>query len=378
MENKEVTTEIIEDVAAELGIDEPSLVEKDYYVVKALSLLQDYESPYFKLVFGGGTCLSKVFPGLQRMSEDVDIKVLLTDEGQKLSRSGLRNELSAFKSSLKEMCEKNAFDVKSVRALNENHFIELELEYSRKFDVSAALRPNIKIELTLCEYECQHSDQPITSLISGRMGWEPEVAGFSCVDVVNTSAEKLVSLLRRTSASLRGIHDWADDALVRHIYDLHVIDAHFDLDESFIELVKTTVVMDGKSFSNRHRQFHDNPIGELRSALNALKSDKKYRQQFESFLGPLVYAEEKPGFDVGINTLEKLVRLVWGEDFFFDELSSQALDWEFSVGQLRDGRYQGVAERLNSNGTLTRLRGCISSDQESCVGRTKEMAKKYG
>jgi hypothetical protein len=57
----EVTRELIEDVAAELGINEPSLVEKDFQVVQALSLLPDYHSPSFELVFAGGTCLSKIF-----------------------------------------------------------------------------------------------------------------------------------------------------------------------------------------------------------------------------------------------------------------------------------------------------------------------------
>lgn len=378
MENKEVTTEIIEDVAAELGIDEPSLVEKDYYVVKALSLLQDYKSPYFKLVFAGGTCLSKIFPDLQRMSEDVDIKILLTDEGRNLSRTRLRNELSSLKNSLRELFENNEFVIKSVRALNENHFIELELEYPHIFDVSAALRPNIKIELTLCDYTCEHSDRPITSLISGGMGWEPEIAGFACVDIVHTSAEKLVSLLRRTAASLRGMHDWADDALVRHIYDLHIINMHFDLGGPFIKLVKDTVVNDGRLFANRHQHFKDKPIGELRSALKDLKNVKQYRQQYEAFLGPLVYSAIKPGFDEGLDTLDSLVRLVWGKDFFDESLSPESFNWKFSVEKLPDGRYQGVAERLNQNGTLTRLRGSISSDQESCIGRTKAMAKSYG
>ena len=76
----ELTRELVEDVAAVLGINEPSLVEKDFHVVQALSLLAAHHSLNFELVFAGGTCLSKTLFSLQRMSEDVDLKVLLTQQ----------------------------------------------------------------------------------------------------------------------------------------------------------------------------------------------------------------------------------------------------------------------------------------------------------
>ena len=140
-----VTRELVEDVAAELGINEPSLVEKDFHVVQALSLLADYHSPNFELVFAGGTCLSKIYASLQRMSEDVDLKVLLTEQGQQLGRSALRRELSALKHDVRELFERAGFAISKESARNENHFIEFELAYTAIFDVIDALRPNIKI-----------------------------------------------------------------------------------------------------------------------------------------------------------------------------------------------------------------------------------------
>lgn len=249
------------------------------------------------------------------MSEDVDLKVLLTEKGKALSRTKLRSELSAFKNALKERFAQGEFAISQETALNENHFIELELEYTRIFDVSTALRPNIKLQLTLCDYDCAHSHLPVASLINQVMSVPAEITGFPCVDIIHTSAEKLVSLLRRTAASLRGIDDWADDALVRHIYDLHVVDSGIELGEPFVELVRGTVINDGTAYANRHKEFFDDPIQELRSALGALKREDKYREQFKSFLGPLVYADNKPGFDEGMATVETLAHRVWGEDF---------------------------------------------------------------
>lgn len=99
----EITREIVEDVAAKLGINEPSLVEKDYQVVRALSLLTQVKSSDFELVFAGGTCLSKTFKNLQRMSEDVDIKILPTEREMPLSNTARRRALGDLKREIVEL-----------------------------------------------------------------------------------------------------------------------------------------------------------------------------------------------------------------------------------------------------------------------------------
>ena len=307
----EVTRKLIEDVSAVLGVNEPSLVEKDFHVVQVLSLLAAYRSHNFELVFAGGTCLSKTFSSLQRMSEDVDFKVLLTEQGQQLSRSALRGELSHLKQDVGELCKGGAFIISRETALNENHFIELELTYPVIFDVSDALRPVIKIELTFCNYQCTREDKPITSLINQVMDNEPEVSSFSCVDVMHTSAEKLVSLLRRTAASLRGVTEWFDDALIRHLYDLHIINTEIILGEGFVRHVRAAIVSDGEQFKNKHKAFLDDPENEMRSALLALSHQNEYRQQYEHFLGPLVYAQKKPTYDEALSTLTSLTEKIW-------------------------------------------------------------------
>lgn len=310
----EVTRELVEDVSTELGVNEPSLVEKDFRVVQALSSLALYQSPHFELVFAGGTCLSKVFASLQRMSEDVDLKVLLTDQGNQLSRNQLRKALGTLKKDIREIFEAGGFTVSRESALNENRFIEFELAYQAIFDVIDALRPNIKIELTLCDYECDYQNQAISSLIAQVMSTPAEIDAFLCINVMQTSAEKLVSLLRRTAASLRGISEWTDDALIRHIYDLHIIHRETDLGTDFVRLVHQTVADDAKHFGNKHSEFLNDTRGELRAALGALNRQHAYRQQYQDFLGPLVYAQEKPDYDQGLSTLNTLSALVWGED----------------------------------------------------------------
>ena len=222
--------------------------------------------------------------------------------------------LSGLKNDVQNIFEAAGFTVSAKFARNANRFIAFELAYTAIFDVADALRPNIKIELTLCDYECLRQGRAITSLIGQVMGESPEIETFSCVDTVHTSAEKLVSLLRRTAAELRGISDWTDDTLIRHLYDLHIIDTESPLGADFVGLVHETVLADVEQFGIKHQELMIDARGELKAALVALNSQARYREQYGRFLGPLVYAQYKPDFDQGLATLNKLSALVWGFD----------------------------------------------------------------
>jgi hypothetical protein len=65
---------ILNRVAAETGVSS-SVVEKDIYVCWCLEQLFSLPSDFPKLVFKGGTSLSKIFNAIHRFSEDVDITV---------------------------------------------------------------------------------------------------------------------------------------------------------------------------------------------------------------------------------------------------------------------------------------------------------------
>lgn len=58
------------------GLPSPALVEKDWHVVKALAAIIATDTAPFRLVFGGGTALSRAHRLIRRMSEDIDLKIL--------------------------------------------------------------------------------------------------------------------------------------------------------------------------------------------------------------------------------------------------------------------------------------------------------------
>src|SRR5664279_268146 len=75
------------EVQKHFGLPSPALVEKDWYVVKALAAIVAVDTAPFRLVFGGGTALSRAHRLIRRMSEDIDLKIV-SDEP--LTRPALR------------------------------------------------------------------------------------------------------------------------------------------------------------------------------------------------------------------------------------------------------------------------------------------------
>ena len=72
---KEDLGEIFTQTAFKMGMGLPSIVEKDFWLVKLLKLLFSDNDFLKHHVFKGGTSLSKCFGMIQRFSEDVDITI---------------------------------------------------------------------------------------------------------------------------------------------------------------------------------------------------------------------------------------------------------------------------------------------------------------
>ena len=75
MNDKPSLQDLLE-VQKHFGLPSPTLVEKDWYVVKALAALAAATVAPFQLVFSGGTALSRAHRLIRRMSEDIDLKIV--------------------------------------------------------------------------------------------------------------------------------------------------------------------------------------------------------------------------------------------------------------------------------------------------------------
>jgi predicted nucleotidyltransferase component of viral defense system len=86
----EPTLEELLEVQAHFGLPGPALVEKDFYVVRALAAIAAVEIQGLPLrpVFGGGTALRRAHRLVRRMSEDIDLQIAV--DNNRSARGALR------------------------------------------------------------------------------------------------------------------------------------------------------------------------------------------------------------------------------------------------------------------------------------------------
>lgn len=86
---------LVEYLAAELGIANKTLLEKDILLHRVLCGLLEDEFFKANFVFKGGTCLTKCYLGYYRFSEDLDFTWIRQEEFYRKSQKELRKILSA-------------------------------------------------------------------------------------------------------------------------------------------------------------------------------------------------------------------------------------------------------------------------------------------
>ena len=72
----DLSTQELLEVQAHFNLPSPVLVEKDYYLVKALAAIKLIAAKPCNLVLGGRTSLCRAHQLIQRMSEDIDLKIV--------------------------------------------------------------------------------------------------------------------------------------------------------------------------------------------------------------------------------------------------------------------------------------------------------------
>ena len=201
----------------------PGIFEKDLLITEVLRTVVAVESDGIQLVFCGGTCLSKAHGLIERMSEDIDFKLVLP---QGLSRSARSRLLSQFKKRLAAVLVDAGFSVPAneIIARDENSYVSLNLHYESRFAPVASLRPEIKVELNARPPVLPTAPLPIASMLDVLIQAPRTDLHVECIGVEETLAEKVLSFLRRTAEARAGRNrsDY-DDRLVRHLYDVRAI-----------------------------------------------------------------------------------------------------------------------------------------------------------
>ena len=277
----------------------PALLEKDIHVTDALLSLMSLQHDGLQLVFCGGTNLSKAYGLIERMSEDIDLKVVLTQPGT-LSRSAIARRLSLLKQQVATTLATLGLveDSKHRIARSENRYFGMRWLYEPAYEVHGSLRPYLSIELTTRIPNYPIEKRPIGYLLNTLLA-RPPIQNVACVSDAETLSEKVVSFLRRYAQNRAGKmrQPW-DTALVRHIYDVHCI---HQLNPTCVELAKMhfakLVTDDVAEFGNQFEVFAEAPRATLLQALTSAASDKSCKDEYERYLLPLIFGETRPNYD---------------------------------------------------------------------------------
>lgn len=290
-----------------------------------------------KLVFAGGTCLSKAHGLIERMSEDIDIKVYLEPEPEGYRPLSQRARLGVLHDAIIKQLAQLGFTITAVEEVDgeaaehmaiegteeakkptlevkepkqeatnphirdSRRFFHLTLDYESVFaGTIGALRPKIKVELIHRHTMLPSEQQTFGYLVDKLLQIEPSnPVTIECISVEETLAEKILSMLRRSAWKWYGGQNGEmDPALVRHVYDVGQIDIQRpEVLLGACNIFPSLVAKDAEEFGRQYPEFAGAAKEILTKALIQLKTDATIRDNYAGKLQPLIYGGATPTYD---------------------------------------------------------------------------------
>jgi hypothetical protein len=301
LNDKPSLRELLE-VQSHFGLPSPALVEKDWHVVKALGAITGAGTAPFRLVFGGGTALSRAHRLIRRMSEDIDLKIVSDSPPTRPALRHLRDTLTD--ALLEAGFQFDPENPEHRESGNASRYTLYRLPYSSIAAGQGILRPEIRIETAVWPLRLPPIEKPVTSFVAEAFNRPPEVPAIPCVALTETAAGKFVALTRRAGAELAEAGGPRDATLVRHIYDLHAIRAHCDFAE-VAALARTIMLADAKAYGHQFPAYRENPIAETQRAVEGLTKYPGFASRYAAFRRDMVYGES-PEFEAVMVTITDL------------------------------------------------------------------------
>ena len=139
---------------------------------------------------------------------------------------------------------------------------------------------------------------------SEAFGRPPEVAAFACSAIVETAAEKFVALTRRAGAELAGVQRERDPTLIRHVYDLQTIRAHY-VPAEVAALAREVMQSDAETRGHEFPAYGANPLAETLRAIAGIAASAEYAADYAVLQRDMVYGARME-FEEAIATLKAL------------------------------------------------------------------------
>ena len=303
--------EIIQATANHFSIPEV-FVEKDYWVTWILRNLSraDYRE---RLIFKGGTSLSKAYKLIQRFSEDIDLAVHVpTQSGNQIK---------------KYIRDAEIFITEGLRYLpghpgesKHGSFRKTWFEYPRLVEGDfAQASPLLLLEINAFTTPEPYSLMPVQTLIAesldmmGRPDLTQEFGLMSfevnVLSIERTVVEKILGLIR---ASREENAEGQLKAKIRHIYDLCLIRRDAKYSQLFsggalLPVLRLVEETDRQQFVHAGKWL-DSPLHEAAIFSDAASVWQKIRAEFHTRFTPLVYDGDIPQDDEVIDLLYSICR----------------------------------------------------------------------
>lgn len=211
----------------------PSAVEKDWWVVQTLALIQQMEAaPH--IVFKGGTSLSKAWNIIKRFSEDIDLaldkRFLGIDECRtvkqvKTLRSATRKYIySTFIPELQDKFKNAGFTDVEVALYEEDgknlEPVQILVKYKSCTTLSGYTKPEVKIEIGSRSLREPFTNRIFSSLVGEYYSDKPFADSPITVPSVNPERTFLEKLFLLHEEFQKQEDEIRVDRLSRHLYDI--------------------------------------------------------------------------------------------------------------------------------------------------------------
>lgn len=293
-------SELIQAVLAERDVGEltAGILEKDIHVTDALGALFTAELPGVRLIFCGGTSLSKGYDLIKRMSEDVDLKIELAPyAGQSKTKDSARfkdiaNTIATLLSGLgfEEVAEQR-------KVVDGYRQMEMGWRFERQFEWTHAIRPELKVEFKAGTPSLPTALLSLGYLVDTLAGTPQPRFEAHCLAYAETLSDKTMAFLRRYAQSQQGAPVW-DETLLRHVHDVHCILSQYpDAASEAAAIFGPLLQAESQRYRGQFPAFADDPKQTLQASLVAIEQDQHLKTQYNQKLISLLYGRDRPHYE---------------------------------------------------------------------------------
>lgn len=303
---KRLSKEIIDDIARTTKIP-PSYLEKDWYLVLTLNLLQSLNTGEAQIVFSGGSSLAKAYNLVSRFSDDIDFMVNGVENLNRNNRSKLKHNI------IDKINENGMVNINSetIKAKDANRFFKFYIDYPSCYDTQDTLRKGIKTEISIKPTYLEPVNQEVTTFLGQYVEDAPK-AVIPCVSLVETAANKFCGLMWRLAEEHKKFLETGESKnrnLMRHLHDLSALyPVIMDNCDTFISLIDTIYQIDVK---RGDKQRNIDLVDFIEQTYTIIRSNKIYHQNYDSFVENMYFTQDNViGFDEAFDNYESICNFV--------------------------------------------------------------------